>query len=130
MRALRQTWVLLTNAAAIYILYSDVQQLAALNHLLEQDSRNKILWLHFALKATFPFLGVLFEFLGWRVAKWVNVGYFFLVGIAYTAAGIWNWPDHHAVVALVLGLPALAIAGVNWLLYRRPHPAPTVAGDE
>jgi hypothetical protein len=124
MRILRSSWVLLTNAIVIYISYSSVKQVALLNHLLEQDSRNKTLWLHFALRATIPFLGILFEFLGWRLAKWVNIGYFLFLGIAYSAAGVWNWPDHHAVIALFFGLAALAVAGLSWLFYRRPHSTP------
>ena len=124
MRALRHTWVLLTNATVIYLLYLAVRQLALLNHLLEQDSRNKTLWLHFALRVTIPFLGILFEFLNSWIAKWLNVGYFLFVGIIYCAAGVRNWPDHHALIALVWGVAALAVAGLSWLLYRRPHSTP------
>ncbi len=88
MRILRSTWILFTNGLAVYLLYGSTGQVALLNHLLEQDNKNKALWFHFALRATIPILGILLEFLGSRFAKWVNVGYLALVGIVFSAAGI------------------------------------------
>jgi hypothetical protein len=127
MRRLRSTWVLFTNGTAIYILWGSTRQVALLNHLLEQDNRNKALWFHFALRATIPMLGILLEFLGSRFAKWVNVGYFVFVGVVFSTIGIWAWSDYHARIYLLLGLPALAVAGVSYLLYRRPRSTPAAS---
>ena len=102
-------------------------QVALLNHLLEQDNKNKALWFHFALKVTIPILGILLEFLGSRFAKCVNVGYLVFEGTVFSAVGIWTWPDHHGLIYLFLGLLALAFAAVSWLLYRRPRSAPLVS---
>lgn len=44
-----------------------------------QDNRNRALWFQFALRAIVPILGILFEFIASRFAKWVNVGYFTFV---------------------------------------------------
>ena len=58
MRVLRSVWVSLTNGTAIYFMYGGAQQVALLNHLLEQDSRNKSVWFHFVLSAAIPILGI------------------------------------------------------------------------
>ena len=127
MRILRSAWVLFTNGLAVYLLYGSTGQVALLNHLLEQDNKNKALWFHFALKVTIPILGILLEFLGSRFAKWVNVGYLVFVGTVFSAIGIWTWPDHHGLIYLFLGLLALAFAAVSWLLYRKPPSARAVS---
>ncbi len=119
MRIVRLTWVFLTNGAAIYFMYGSFQQVALLNHLLEQDNRNKALWFHFALKATTPILGILLELLGSRFAKWVNVGYFLIVGIVFSTISILAWSDYHGRIYLLIGLAALVVAGVDCLFYRR-----------
>jgi hypothetical protein len=119
MRILRSTWVLLTNALAICILYGGVSQVVHLNHLLEQDSKNEAVWFHFALRAIVPALGVLLEFFDSRFAKWVNVGYFVFVGCVSSAISIWAWSDYHGHMLLPVGIAALAVAIVDYLLYRR-----------
>jgi predicted membrane channel-forming protein YqfA (hemolysin III family) len=115
---------------AIYFIYGRFQEVALLNHLLEQDNRNKMVWIHFALWTAIPILGILFELVGQRrVAKWLNIGYFVLVGFAFSAIGIVFWSDYHGRIALLPGLAALAVGGMDYLLYRltRPTPAPAVS---
>jgi hypothetical protein len=127
MRLLRLAWVLFTNGTAVYLLYGGTEQVALLNHLLEQDNKNKALWFHFALRVTIPILGILLEFFGSRFAKWVNVGYLVFVRTLFFAVGICTWPDHHGLIYLFVGLLALAFGSVSWLLYRRPRSAPAVS---
>jgi hypothetical protein len=117
MRLLRSTWVLLTNGLSIYMMYLGVSQVVLLNDLLEQDNKNKTLWLHFALRIIVPVLGILLEFLGSRFAKWVNVGFFVLVGSASCAISVWAWSDYHGHVLLLIGIAAFAVAIVDYLLY-------------
>jgi hypothetical protein len=124
MRILRSIWVLFTNGLAVYLLYGSTTQIALLNNLLEQGNKNKAVWFQFALRVTIPILGILLEFLGSRFAKWINIGYLVFVGTVFSAVGIWNWPDHHGLIYLFLGLLALGFAGVSWLLYRTPRRAP------
>src|SRR5258708_18359298 len=107
MRILRSVWVSLTNGTAIYLMYGSAQQVVLLNHLLEQDSRNKSVWFHFVLRAAIPILGIVLELLGSRLAKWVNIGYFVFVGSVFSAISIWAWPDYHRTVLLLPALPAL-----------------------
>lgn len=118
MRIVRLIWVLIANGTAIYLLYSGARQIALLNHLLEQDSRNREVWFYFALRSAIPILGILLEAVGARLAKWLNVGYFTFAGIVLSAIAILNWSDYHGRVYLLFGLPALAAAVVTYLLYR------------
>ncbi len=119
MRILRSFWVSLTNGAAIYLMYGGAQQVALLNHLLEQDSRNKSVWFHFVLRAAIPILGIVLELLGSRLAKWVNIGYFVFVGAICSAISIWAWSDYHGRILLLQGLAALVVACADYFLYRR-----------
>ncbi len=121
MKILRAIWVLLANGTAVYLMYRSAQQLALLDHLLEQDHQNRGVWLHFALRVTIPILGILLELLGSRLAKWVNVGYFAFAGVVLSAIAILNWSDYHGRVHLLFGLPALAASLVTYLLYRHPR---------
>jgi hypothetical protein len=127
MRILRSAWVLLTNGAAIYLLFGGTRQDALLNHLLEQDNRNSRLWFHFALWATIPVLGIVLEFLGSRFAKWLNLGYFVYFGVVFSGMGILNLPDHHGLISLLFGVVALCVTGVSCLLYRRPRSTPAAS---
>jgi hypothetical protein len=67
----------------------------------------------------YPILGVLLEFFNSRFAKWVNVSYFALVGGIYSAISIWAWSDYHGHILLLFGIVALAVANVDYFLYRR-----------
>ena len=120
MKLFRKIWVILTNGLAVYLLHRSSSQIALLNDLLDQSSRNRALWFGFSLRALIPVIGILLEVFGSRFAKWVNMGYFLFVGIIFSAVGILARPDHHAWTYLFLGLPSLAVAGVDWLLYRGP----------
>src|SRR3954452_9537137 len=110
MRILRSVWVTFTNGTAIYFMYGVAQQVALLNHLLEQDNRNKSVWFHFALRAGIPILGILLELFGSRLAKWVNIGYFVFVGAIFSAISVGTWPDYHGRVLLLQGLAATVVA--------------------
>src|SRR5690348_12421190 len=83
-RALRLTWISLTNGAAICVLYVGTHQDALLNRLLEQEIRNRELWLHFALWAAIPVLGIVLEVFHSRFAKWLNLGYFIYFGLVFS----------------------------------------------
>ena len=118
MRILRSVWVSLTNGTAIYLMYGSAQQVALLNHLLEQDSRNKSVWFHFILRAGIPILGIALELLGSRLAKWMNIGYFVFVGAIFSVISIWAWSDYHGRTLLLQGLAALVVACADYFLYR------------
>ena len=117
MRILRSVWVSLTNGTAIYLMYGGAQQVALLNHLLEQDSRNKSVWFHFVLRAGIPILGIALELLGSRLAKWMNIGYFVLVGAIFSVVSIWARSDYHGRILLLQGLAALVVACADYFLY-------------
>lgn len=126
MRILRSIWVVVTNGTVVFFMYRNTQPVADLNRLLEQANSNRVLWFHFVLWASIPVLGILLEFLGSRFAKWVNLGFFLLVGLLSSYVGIWNWSDYVGRTYLFLALPAFVVAGVNLFLYRRPRTVPDV----
>jgi len=126
-KALRLAWVLFTNGTAVYVLYAGTRQDVLLNTLLEQGGRNKALWLHFALWAAIPAVGIVLEVCRSRFAKWLNVGYFVYFGIVFCAMGILNLPDHHALISLLFGIVALIFSTVSYLLYRKRKPTPVVS---
>jgi hypothetical protein len=130
MRRLRSAWILLTNGATIYLMYASTQAASTLYHSLQRDSQNKAVWLNFGLEAIIPALGVLLEFLSSRFAKWVNVGFFVFGGVVSAGVGLWNWsnPDYHPRLYLQLGLLALVVAVVNYLLYCRTDSSPGPIG--
>ena len=126
-RVLRLAWVLLTNGTAVYVLYAGTRQDVLLNTLLEQGGRNKALWLHFALWAAIPAVGIVLEVCRSRFSKWLNLGYFLYFGVVFSGMGILNLPDHHAFIALLFGIAALSFSGVSYLLYRKPKPIPATS---
>lgn len=126
-RVLRLTWVLLTNGTAVYVLYAGTRQDVLLNHLLEQENRNKGLWFHFALWAAIPVLGIVLEVCRSRFAKWLNLGYFLYFGVVFSGMGILNLPDHHALISVLFGITALSFSGVSYFLYRKPKPIPVAS---
>ena len=118
-KLVRGIWVSLTNGAVVYLLYSESSSLALMNVLLENGSQNKQVWFKFCLRALIPTTGILLEVFGQRFAKWVNTGFFLIVGVLLTVAGILAQPDEHATIALFLGLISLAVACVDWFMYFR-----------
>ena len=123
-RTLRLAWISLTNGTAIYVQYAGTRQDVLLNRLLEQESRNRGLWFHFALWAAIPVLGIVLEVFHSRFAKWLNLGYFIYFGFLFSAMGVLNLPDHHAIISLVFGIVALSLFGLSYFLYRKPRPIP------
>jgi hypothetical protein len=107
----------------VYLFFRGTEQVATLNHLLEQDRRNRALWIYFAFRAAVPIVAILLSVLGSRFAKWANVGLFAFFGAAFLVTGVWNWSDYHGHVYLLLGPIALMISGVNLLLYRKSKSA-------
>jgi hypothetical protein len=110
---------LITNGLLIGLFYRGTEQVATLNHLLEQDSRNKALWMYFSLRASIPVLGIQLAAFSSRFAKWVNVGLLAYFGVAFLVTGIWNWSEYHGHIFLLLGPLALVVAGFNLFLFRR-----------
>ena len=117
MKISRSIWVLLANGSAVFLIY-----LTTFLRFPRQDNRNRALWFQFALRAIVPILGILFEFIASRFAKWVNVGYFTFVVVVLFGMNFFS--------GLTLTFP-LAAAGVTYFLYSgwwvAPPTAPTRA---
>lgn len=75
-------------------------------------------WLEFLLKATIPCVGIFLDLLGSKFAKWVNVGYFTVLGLFYFEEAVRYWSDSFHGVLLLIGLGLLMLAGLTALTYR------------
>jgi hypothetical protein len=83
------------------------------------------------------FIGLIAEFLSYRLARVVNTAYYAL-GAAYLAAGFafsyfnvlgFNEPEHWILILILLAVPYAGLATVLFLLYRSTSPAHLVASD-
>ncbi len=71
-------------------------------------------------------LGIVAELLRWRVAKYINVGYFaitavwMLVGLFLARFHVWGFaePEHWAPAVMLIGTPAACVALLLGWLYR------------
>jgi hypothetical protein len=106
-------WVFLTNSSAIYYLYLGTRSITSLNRLLDQSAKNEAEWMHFALWAFLPSLGIILEALRSGFAKWLNIGYWLFYGLYFCLVFVWNRSDYHAAPFLLFAPVALAIASVN-----------------
>jgi hypothetical protein len=118
MKTLRSTWVIVTSGAVIYLFYRAAETRASLHKLLENPDGIRAAWFSFGMWAAIPILGILLEVFGSRFAKWVNVGFFGLLGLAFAYIGLMNWSDYVIRIYFYSAIPAFALAGVNYLLYR------------
>lgn len=122
-------WVVSTNLTAIYVQFLGVRQVVVLNTLLDQQGRNKALWIHFSLWAAIPLLGIVLEVLRSRFAKWLNLSYFAYLAIVFSTGGVLTLPDHHAFVSLFFGAIAVSFFAVSYLLYRKPKATPIATAN-
>jgi hypothetical protein len=112
-RVFRSLWILAANGILIRLLFSQL-----FGEPFNRVTQSPELWLEFLLKAIVPVLGIVLELAGWRFARWVNVGYFTLLGFYYCAGAAWWWSDPFHGVLLIMGLGLLIIAGLTELIYR------------
>jgi hypothetical protein len=123
MKISRSIWVLLANGSAVFLIY-----LTIFLRFPGQDNRNRALWFQFALRAIVPILGIVLEFIGSRLAKWVNVGYFTYVAVVLF--GMNFFVGSHFYIHRLFNrswIFPLAAAGVTYFLYSSWWVAPPTA---
>jgi hypothetical protein len=112
-RVLRSLWVLVANGIQIRMTFASI-----FGEPLNPATMNREHWLEFLLKAAVPAVGIALDLVGSRFAKWVNVGYFTLLGLFYCAETVRWWSDPFHGVLLISGLGLLIVAGLTELIYR------------
>ena len=72
----------------------------------------------FVFEIALPIVGIAFELLNWKSAKWVNVGCFAAAGCFWLAAAIWFHSDPFFGVLLIFAVGLLMVAGLTAVVYR------------
>jgi hypothetical protein len=105
-RAIRLLWVLGVNGAVIWFMYS------------QKVSGSLVL----LLKATVPILGIVVELVGWRFARWVNVGYLALLSLYWCGGAAYWHSDPFFGVLLIIGVGFLILTGLTDRVYHYTSP--------
>lgn len=127
MKLLHRTWVLGANLTVVLLMCTNLVQQTQLVHL---DG----FYLHAfdiigpATIIVLMLFGILFEVLNLRLAAVVNVGVFAFVGLLALANVYFERRSPHPVeraqVVMLVVLPCMLVAIVNFVLYRVRHIAP------
>jgi uncharacterized membrane protein YqaE (UPF0057 family) len=112
-RIVRFIWVLAANG---FVAGFTILRLSAA--LSSRESSDAEVWLDMILEVLVPILGVILEGIGWKFAKWVNVGCLTIAGFFWLAEAIWWHSDPFFGVLLILSLGMLTLAGLTALVYR------------
>jgi len=112
-RAFRFAWVLAANGFVVWAMFTRL-----FGEPFNRNAQTPQLWLQFSLEAVLPISGIVLELVGWKFARWVNVGYLILAGCFWLAEAFWWWSDPFHGVLLIIGLGLLIVAGLTELVYR------------
>jgi hypothetical protein len=134
-RYIRLAWIIALNGYVISLHVGSMQGRSQLYHLLEKRPP----WTEFiggSLGILILAAGIACEVFRFRRARWINIGYFLVMGGFFTLAGIIGRREPEAWVFVPqVGLPALAAATVTSALYwsksareapRGDHTPPTI----
>jgi len=70
------------------------------------------------LAAALPILGIVFEFAGLKLARWVNIGYLVLAACFLLAEALWRLSSTDLGLAVFIALVPLVMAGITEIIYR------------
>jgi len=113
-RAIRVVWVLAANC---FVVWFTVNRLAG--ELLDFKSQNFEVRLEFVFKILLPILGIVVELVGWKFARWVNVGYLTASASLWLAEAVWWHSDPFFGVLLIISVGLFIFAGITEIIYRR-----------
>jgi len=120
-------WVLVVNAVAIYFAVYGSPEVRRLRSYLITDQPLGPTWQDY-LRGVVPAVGILFEVLGLKIAKYVNIGYFVVLTGLWGTVCIYNWHDMHArFYSIVYSFLALIVVLVDLRLYRNRPGMPSSA---
>lgn len=114
----RLAWIVVANVLVMWAMFVRLRSVgfpATLDFQLRFE---------FAFELLFPTLGIIFEILNWRVARWVNVGSFAIAGGYWLIAAVWYHSDPFFGVLLIIAVALFVVAGLNELAYRLTRSGP------
>lgn len=107
-RVLRAVWIVAANVSVICFTLSRLWPSFGARAPADPE-----VLLELVLEFFFPAIGIVIELIGWKIARWVNVGYL------VAAAGLWlgealYWHRNAFVgVLLIIGVGMLVLAGIT-----------------
>jgi hypothetical protein len=113
-RAIRIVWVLAANG---FVAWFTVRRLSG--PLLDFKSQNFEVRLEFILEILLPILGIVVELIGWKFAKWMNIGCLTLAACFWLAEAVWWNSDPFFGVLLMMSFGWFILAGITEIIYRR-----------
>ncbi len=124
----RIIWVLAVNGIAIYLAVYGSPEVRRLRSFLVSEQPLGPSWQDY-LRGVIPAVGILFETLGLRIAKYVNIGYFGLLTVIWGVFWIYSRHDLEAAFySAGFFFFALIVTLVNLRLYRtRPAVLPSTS---
>ncbi len=123
----RVAWVLVVNAVAIYFAVYGSPEVRRLRSYLFTDQPLGPTWQDY-LRGVIPATGILFEMVGMKIAKYVNIGYFVVLTGLWGIICIYNWHDMHVrFYSVGYSFLALIVVLVDFRLYRNRPTIPSCA---
>jgi hypothetical protein len=112
-------WVFVVNAVAAYFAVYGSPEVRRLRAYLITDQPLGPTWQDY-LRGAIPAAGILFEILGFKMAKYINIGYFVVLTVLWGAICIYNWHDMDArFYSVAYSFLALIVVLVDLRLYRK-----------
>jgi hypothetical protein len=108
----RLVWIVVVNALVAWAMFVRMRSSGFPPRLDFQSC------FEFAFEVFLPTVGIVFEILNWRIARWINVGSFVIAGCFWLIAAIWDHSDPFFGVLLITAIGLFVIAGLNKLAYR------------
>jgi predicted membrane channel-forming protein YqfA (hemolysin III family) len=78
----------------------------------------------FVFEVILPIIGIVFELVNWKFARWVNVGCFIAAGCFWLMAAVWWRSDPFFGVLLITALGLLTVGGLTEIIYRSTRSDP------
>lgn len=113
-RALRLAWVLVANSAIIGFTLARLWPIFTNSTVADPE-----VLLELALEVFFPAMGIVVELLGWKIARWTNVGYPLAAAALWLGEAIWWRRSVWFSAFLLIGLGMLALAGITHVVYQK-----------
>lgn len=114
----RLAWIVVVNALVVWAMFVRLRSVGFPATLDFQ------VCFEFVFELFFPTVGIVFEILNWRTARWVNVGSFAIAGCYWLVAAIWDHSDPFFGVLLIIAIALFVVAGLNELAYRMTRSGP------
>jgi hypothetical protein len=115
-RILRSAWVLALDGFIVWLLYELFFHPVYPPEAVAPQIPHR--WPKFLLVAALPILGIVFEFAGLKLARWVNIGYLVLAACFLLAEALWRLSGTDLGLAVFTSLVPLVIAGITEIIYR------------